>query len=36
MDFEVVGQMVNTGTIAPGRGLRELQNFKRLFGEASL
>jgi hypothetical protein len=34
MDFEVVGQIVKIESIAIGHGIRELQNLKRLFGDA--
>lgn len=34
MDFEVVGQITKIETIAVGHGIRELQNLKRLFGDA--
>ena len=34
MDFEVVGQIVRIEAIAVDHGIRELQNLKRLFGDA--
>ena len=34
MDFEVIGKIVKIESIAIGHGIRELQNLKRLFGDA--
>jgi hypothetical protein len=33
MDFEIVGDVSNTETIAAGRGIRELPRLRRLYGK---
>jgi hypothetical protein len=33
MDFEVVGDLTEVETIAAGRGIRELQRLRRLYGK---
>lgn len=34
MDFEVIGEIARIEAIAVGHGIRELQNLKKLFGDA--
>lgn len=33
MDFELVGELTNTETIAAGRGIRERSRLRRLYGK---
>ena len=35
MDFEIIGEIRNVETVAYGQGIRELQNLRRQFGDAS-
>lgn len=35
MDYEIIGKITDTETIAAGHGIRELQNLRRLFGDGA-